>query len=224
MIARVIETNVGIQGAMTVAMFDEFARTMRDKGWNNVDAFLRAGINRGNVLEVGPGPDYVGLEWLKKAEGATLTALEISAEMMLVAKKNAKEYGMTDRVRYVQGNAMSMPFEKDTFDGVFSNGSLHEWEKPLAVLNEIHRVLKPGGVVCIADLRRDANPILKQMIYHTTKPAAIRPGFLSSIHAAYTEGEITELLRNSDFHDFSVHCSPLSLCLCGRKEPAAPNV
>ncbi|NLI22705.1 MAG: methyltransferase domain-containing protein [Clostridiales bacterium] len=215
---RIIETNEGIQDAMEVTVFDDFARTMRDKGWNNVDTFVRKGISRGRVLEIGPGPGYVGLEWLKRAPDAKLTALEISDEMIRVAKRNAQQYGLTDRVQYMQGNAMAMPFEENAFDGVFSNGSLHEWEKPLAVFQEIHRVLKAGGLFCVTDMRRDVNPLLAKLIYHTTKPKEIRPGFITSLNAAYTVGELTEILRNSDFEDFSVTPDFFGLTATGRKQ------
>ena len=40
-------------------------------GLNNVDAFIKSGIAGGNVLEIGPGPGYVGLEWLKAISGST---------------------------------------------------------------------------------------------------------------------------------------------------------
>ncbi len=95
---RIIETRDGIQDALTVEVFDRFARGMRDKGWNNVSSFLAAGITGGRVLEIGPGPGYVGLEWLKACPEGTLTALEISPEMIRLARKNAAEYGMSGRV------------------------------------------------------------------------------------------------------------------------------
>jgi len=53
---RIIETNEGIQDKLTVEIFDSFARIMRDKGWNNVNSFMKVGITKGNVLEIGPGP------------------------------------------------------------------------------------------------------------------------------------------------------------------------
>jgi ubiquinone/menaquinone biosynthesis C-methylase UbiE len=214
---RIIETNEGIQGALDVKVFNDFAKTMRDKVWNNVDTFLRAGISQGEVLEIGPGPGYVGLEWLKRAPAAKLTALEISPEMIDVANQNAQLYGLTDRAQYVQGNGMAMPFEGKAFDSVFSNGSLHEWEKPLAVFQEIHRVLKAGGVFCVTDMRRDVNPLVVKMIYHMTKPKEIRPGFITSMNAAYTVSEMTEILRNSDFEDFTVTPDFFGLTVTGRK-------
>ena len=53
---RVIETNVGIQNEVTVEMFDSFARTMRDRGWNGVDSMIASGLCGGDMLEIGPGP------------------------------------------------------------------------------------------------------------------------------------------------------------------------
>lgn len=68
-------------GYWRTEQFDRFAKMIRGKGWNNVDSFLKAGITRGNVLEIGPGPGYVGLEWLKQAPDSTLTGCEISRDM-----------------------------------------------------------------------------------------------------------------------------------------------
>jgi len=62
---RVMETNEGIQNELTAQVFDAFAKTMRDKGWNGVDSMLESGVSGGSILEIGPGPGYVGLELLK---------------------------------------------------------------------------------------------------------------------------------------------------------------
>lgn len=190
---------------------------MRDKGWNNVDGFIAAGIIKGTVLEIGPGPGLIGLEWLKKTQNEGLTALEISDAMIRIAKTNAADYGFGDKVCYVKGNALEMPFEGQSFDAVFSNGSLHEWEKPVKVFNEIFRVLKPGGICCVSDMRRDVSPLIVKMIYATTKPKEIRQGFLTSLHAAYTVNEMTELLRNTEFKDFKVEKEFFGLKVIGKK-------
>ena len=214
---RIIETNNGIQEEVTVEVFDQFARIMRDKGWNNVDNILKAGITKGNVLEIGPGPGYVGLEWLKKTEASTLTGCEISRSMIRMATKNARDYGVESRTTYVQGNGMHMPFQDASFDAVFSNGSLHEWEDPIMVFNEIYRVLKPEGLFCITDMRRDVNPLLKWMIYFSTKPKKIRPGFLTSLHAAYTVAELKEIVSHAKLIHADVTSEFFGLCITGHR-------
>ncbi len=214
---RIIETNEGIQDKLTVEVFDQFARNMRDKGWNNVDSFIKAGITEGKALEIGPGPGYIGLEWLKRCPSATLIGCEISSEMIKLAEKNARDYGFEERVNYVEGNGMDMPFPQASFDGVFSNGSLHEWEDPVRVFQEIYRVLKPEGIFCITDMRRDVNPLIKWPIYFSTWPKEIRPGFLTSYHAAYTVDEIKTLLGRSSFQNAAVSKEFFGLCITGRK-------
>ena len=196
---RTIETNEGIQDEVTVETFDVFARFMRDKGWNGVDDMIASGISGGDVLEIGPGPGYVGLEVVRKISAKTLTGCEISPAMIRFAEKNAREYGID--AHYAQGNCMDMPFDEESFDSVISNGSLHEWENPIKVFDEVWRVLRPGGRYCITDLRRDVGTFKRTMVYASTRPKQMRPGLLSSLDASYTLSEITELLRHSKLCD-----------------------
>ena len=84
---RIVETNEGIQEETTTAEFDVFARHMRDRGLMDIDTIIKHGIVGGDVLEIGSGPGYYGLEWLKSAGEARLTGLEISANMIRVAQK-----------------------------------------------------------------------------------------------------------------------------------------
>lgn len=212
---RIIETDEGIQDELTVEAFDIFAREMRDKGWNGVNEMIASGIKGGDLLELGPGPGYVGLELTKKICVTSLTGCEISPAMLHVAKKNAAEYNFP--ASYVLGSCMKMPFEKESFDTVISNGSLHEWENPLQAFQEIYRVLRHGGRYCITDLRRDVNPLKKALVYHATRPKEMRQGLVSSLNAAYTLSEITELLRHSELSNAVVSSDFFGLCIAGKK-------
>lgn len=214
---RVIETNEGIQDVLTVEVYDQFSKNMRDRGWNNVDSVIEAGIVSGNVLEIGPGPGYAGLEWLKKSADSMLTGCEISGEMIKLAAKNARAYGFEARTNYVEANCMQMPFPDASFDAVFSNGSLHEWEDPVKVFNEINRVLKPGGIFYISDMRRDVNPIIKGLIYFLARPKEIRPGFITSLNASYTVDEMKSLLEHSALMEAEVIKDFFGISVRGKK-------
>lgn len=213
--ARIVETNEGIQSEVTAEIFDEFAKGMRDKGWNGVTEMISSGIHGGDILEIGPGPGYVGLELAKQVNPRTFTGCEISPAMIRIAEKNAKEYGIA--ARYVQGNGMNMPLPDVSFDCVISNGSMHEWENPVEVFDEIYRVLRPGGRYCITDMRRDIGFLKRYMIYFSTKPKEIRPGFLSSLNASYTQEEIQKLLDSSKLRGGTVKKDFMGLSITGEK-------
>ena len=189
--SRVAETNIGLQGECIAEDYDEIMRESRDKGHLYTEEIMNFGITNGKALEIGPGPGYLGLEWLMKTNDTMLVGLDISPDMIRMAEKNAADYGFNiERAKYQVNDAQKLPFEDNSFEAVFSNASLHEWEVAVSTFNEIHRVLKPGGRYFISDLRRDMNPLAKFLMKMQTKKKVLRVGLLSSIHAAYTEEEI----------------------------------
>ena len=117
---RIKETDQGIQGELDVQYFDRMQRHLRDKGLIATDEIILSGIAGGLALELGPGPGYLGLEWLRKTDGTHLRAVEISRNMIGVSRKNAREYGLASRVAYTLGRVEEIPFGDETFDAVFS--------------------------------------------------------------------------------------------------------
>jgi ubiquinone/menaquinone biosynthesis C-methylase UbiE len=214
---RIPETDKGIQGEITVGQYDQMQRVLRDRGWIEIKPIIDSGISAGHALEIGYGPGYLGLEWLKNTNGATLTGLDISPDMQKMAKHNAETYGVNERVQYELGNCDNLPFESNTFDAVFTNGSLHEWVNPRAAFNEIWRVLKPGGRYFISDLRRDMNFLVQWFLWWGTKPTSIRPGLITSIEAAYIPQELNELMASSHLKGGKVSRNLVGLILIGVK-------
>ena len=214
---RVTETDQGIQGEFNVDIYDQMQRWLRDKGWIETKDIIKSGITKGIALEIGPGPGYLGLEWLKNTQGTTLKGLDISADMISIAERNAEGYGLSDRVEYVHSSGDKMPFDDEKFDAVFTNGSLHEWSDPENTFNEIWRVLKKGGRVFISDLRRDMFFLIKWFLWINTKPKGIRFGLISSINAAYTPDELEELIKGTKLESCVVSGNPIGLILTGVK-------
>jgi len=214
---RIPETDQGITGEFNTRAYDQMMRYLRDRGWMETRLIIKEGISSGLALEVGPGPGYLGLEWLSNTEGTTLRGLDISEDMIAIAQRNAAEYGLTDRVKYVRGDARKMPFENEYFDAVFSNGSLHEWGQPVEILNEIARVLKPGGKYLISDLRRDMNPLMKWFLWIMTRPREMRSGLVSSINASYTLAEAETLLLKTKLQGRQAKKNFLGIVISGQK-------
>ena len=201
---RIIETDQGIQGDFTVKIYDEMQKRHRDKGWIETKEIISFGITKGVALEVGPGPGYLGLEWLKNTNGTTLKGLDISKDMIAMSEYNAKEYGLSKRVEYIQSSGNKMPFIDEQFDAVFTNGSLHEWSDPVNTFNEIWRVVKKDGRILISDLRRDMCLLIKWFLWINTKPIEIRPGLISSLNAAIHTIRIKRI--NKRYQDRKRNC------------------
>ena len=214
---RVIETNQGIQGELTVSAYDEMQRRLRDKGWIETKDIIRSGITKGMALEIGPGPGYLGLEWLKSTKGTTLKGVDISHEMISIARRNAEEYGLSERVEYLHGSGGELPFDDEKFDAVFTNGSLHEWSEPEKTVDEIWRVLKKEGRVFVSDLKRNMFFLVKWFLWLGIKPQEIRPGFITSVNAAYTSGELRELAKSTKLKNIMVSENPMGLKLTAVK-------
>jgi ubiquinone/menaquinone biosynthesis C-methylase UbiE len=109
----------------------------------------------GKVLEIAPGPGYFCIE-LARLGNYKITGLDISKSFVEIARKNAAEAGL--KIDFREGNASAMPFEDDTFDFTFCQAAFKNFSEPVKAIAEMYRVLRPGGVSVIADLRRDASP------------------------------------------------------------------
>jgi len=133
---RIIEPE-GVTGELTVESYDKLMRSLMNKGYLDTSTIIQSGITHGTALEIGPGPGYLGIEWLSKTQDTFLKGLDISSDMINRAQGNAQEFKVQDRVEYHLGDAKQMPFDDETFDAVFTNGSLHEWLNPKLVLDGI---------------------------------------------------------------------------------------
>jgi ubiquinone/menaquinone biosynthesis C-methylase UbiE len=128
----------------------------------------------GAVLEVAPGPGYLAIELAKR--GYRVTALDISQSFVRIARENAARSGVQVDVRH--GNASAMPLADASFDYVVCMAAFKNFTDPVGAINEMHRVLRPGGQASVFDLRRDAS--LQDIA------AAVRDMRLSALNALIT--------------------------------------
>jgi len=103
-----------------------------------------------HVLDVGCGD---GAYSLAAAEaGASVTGVDTSPEMLEAAQKRAKEQGL--RVALQVGDARSLPFSDGTFDVVLAVTVLCFIEEADGVVDEMARVVRPGGRIVVGELSR----------------------------------------------------------------------
>jgi ubiquinone/menaquinone biosynthesis C-methylase UbiE len=110
--------------------------------------------NGSKVLEVAPGPGYFAIE-LCKLGNFEITALDISKTFIEIATENARQAGA--HIDFRQGNASAMPFADNAFDFIYCAAAFKNFTEPVKALDEMHRVLHPGGEAVIQDLRKDVS-------------------------------------------------------------------
>ena len=95
----------------------------------------------GHVLEIGIGP---GLNLALYPSAVTeVVGIEPSEKLLQITRRNAS--AIPFRVELVEGSAEKLPFEDASFDTVVSTWTMCSIPDVSAALNEMHRVLKPGG-------------------------------------------------------------------------------
>ncbi|NYZ17908.1 class I SAM-dependent methyltransferase [Azospirillum sp. RWY-5-1] len=98
------------------------------------------------VLEVGCG---IGTDTTNFARaGAQVTAVDLSAESMAVAKRRVEVFGLADRVRFFNGNAEELDRllpAGETYDLIYSFGVLHHTPHPDQAFAKLRSFLAPGG-------------------------------------------------------------------------------
>ncbi|MEE2759625.1 MAG: class I SAM-dependent methyltransferase [Candidatus Thermoplasmatota archaeon] len=102
------------------------------------------------VLEVGSGRGG-GASWIARTYApAKLIGLDYSAAAVKLCNRM---YGNQENLEYIEGNAMKLPFDSDSFDIVYNVESSHCYSDMSAFIDEAYRVLKPGGYFAWTDFR-----------------------------------------------------------------------
>ncbi len=76
-----------------------------------------------------------------------VVGVDLSVQGIPDAQKRIQGTPAEQRVEFVRGNVLDLPFSENTFDFVFSNGVLHHTKDPMKGIRECYRVLKPGGKI-----------------------------------------------------------------------------
>ncbi len=109
-----------------------------------IHGFGRFADGRGkDVLEIGVGMGADHLEWAK-AKPRTLTGIDLTPRAIEHTGKQLELFGFTSKL--LTADAEDLPFEPDSFDLVYSWGVLHHSPNTARTIDEIHRVLRPGGI------------------------------------------------------------------------------
>ena len=191
-------------------------RLMQHEYHNLAQDLVGMGIpTGGKVLDVGTGPGYVALHVARLLESSDcqIVGLDLSQAMLAVAAENARQRGLNGTMTWRTGDAKDMPFADGEFDLVVRSGSLHHWEDPLPVLNEIARVFKEKGGCIVRDSKRLQHPGARLFSWAIglTIPREFRAHYWNSIRSSYTVPELRPILEQSRLRECKIEEDLLDL-------------
>jgi ubiquinone/menaquinone biosynthesis C-methylase UbiE len=165
-----------------------------------------------SVLEVAPGPGYFCME-LAKFRRYSITGLDISRTFVDIARRNAAIAGV--RVEFRQGNASGMPFADNSFDFLLCRAAFKNFGDPVRALQEMCRVLKPGGRGVIIDLRHDAP--METINHHVDGMGLGAPSKLMTklvfrfmlLKNAYTREQFEQMLAQANFSSTEIRAEDI---------------
>ncbi len=136
----------------------------RHKAWRKF-AMKKMNVRRGeSAIDLCCGT----CDWtisLAEQSGGEVVGLDFSSNMLDVGREKIRQRGLDKQIDLVQGNAMQLPFEDDRFDCATIGFALRNVPDLVKVLEEMRRVVKPGGQVVCLELSKPTWQPFKAVYY-----------------------------------------------------------
>lgn len=198
-----------IPGVLASA-YEKATRMVIESYYRPVAGEIVAHLSEGTILDLGTGPGYLPLEIVKRSPTINVIGVDLSRKLIEIALSNAAKAGLAERLTFQAGNAGRLEFANSSFDMVISTGMLHSLKEPVAVLQEIHRVLKAGGEAWIFDPAKVASAVDRKRWRASLN---LRERFflwmfqLFGLHKpikTYTREQAIALIAQTDFQNYRI--------------------
>jgi len=165
------------------------------------------GLLAGPALDIGTGKGLMAMSLAR--QGLNVVSLDTDTSEQEVAVLLATEAGLRDHIQFVCGDASVLSFADNYFGCVAMMDVLHHLENSVPVLEEIARVLKPSGVLIIADFTPEGFELLSQVHQYegghpvsgvtmdTAESFLLKKGFHPMARLTKYKHEILVLVKNA---------------------------
>ncbi len=132
-----------------------------DKGWRRKTIGLLKPFRAGRYLDIGTGTGDLVFEILDQSGNVLIDGIDPAEQMLEIARDKAEKRQVGDTVSFLVADALDLPMESDTYDGIVSGFCFRNIERRQKALAEMMRVLKPGGMLVILEATYPANALVR---------------------------------------------------------------
>lgn len=115
------------------------------------------------LLDVAGGTGDIAFRFLRRAPGASAVVCDMTEGMLIEGRKRAEATAMADRLEWVTGDAMKLPFDDSSFDIYTISFGIRNVTRIPDALSEAFRVLRPGGRLMVLEFSQLPNAGLQRL-------------------------------------------------------------
>lgn len=160
------------KGAQVERMFDSIAENYDtlnhtlsmgiDRGWRKKGILTLQKRNPQNILDIATGTGDLALEAYRLLKPRAILGTDISEGMMEVARRKTEKIGLSDKITFERQDCMALDLADNSFDAAMVAFGVRNFEDLDKGLQEILRVLRPGGQLMILELSTPQHFPMKQ--------------------------------------------------------------
>ena len=216
------------------AMFDNIASTYdtlnHRLSWNIDRYWRKKAIKRlaahapKKILDIATGTGDFAIQACQQLPEVQITAVDISEGMMQVGRQKVKEKGLQQHIRFEREDCTALSYPDNTFDAITTAFGIRNFASLDKGLEEMCRVLRPGGQLCILVLTQPMSFPMRQLFHiysHTVLPLYGRLiskdteaySYLTKTIEAFPQGErMMNILRQAGFRETAFQRLTLGIC------------
>lgn len=132
-----------------------------DRWWRRVAVKMVKRSNPRRILDVATGTGDFAIGLYDKIHPQQVVGIDLSQGMLDVARRKVEKRGLQDAITLQQGDCLAMPFKDGEFDAVTVAFGVRNFEHLLQGYQQMHRVLAPGGMLCVVELSTPRNRVTR---------------------------------------------------------------
>jgi demethylmenaquinone methyltransferase/2-methoxy-6-polyprenyl-1,4-benzoquinol methylase len=161
----------GDKAKQVEAMFDSIApaydfmnRAMTlgiDRWWRRVAVRMVGKTQPKRILDVATGTGDFAIDLYRKIKPEQVVGIDLSQGMLDVARKKIEKHNLNNAITVQQGDCLALPFDDGTFNAVTVAFGVRNFEHLQQGYQQMHRVLRPGGSLCVIELSTPRNRMVR---------------------------------------------------------------
>ena len=195
-----------------------------DIWWRRLAVKRLKRIRPARILDVATGTGDFAIQLNESLHPQHITGIDLSQGMLVEACRKVREKGLEEVISFEQGDCMALPTQDETFDAVTVAFGVRNFEHLQQGYQEMARVLKPGGMLCVLELSTPTNRLIRWFydlytLHIIPWVGSLKSGdksayrYLPQSIAAVPQGDdMLQLMRNAGLKDATFKRLTLGVC------------